>query len=425
VAGQSTFFVQWADNYTGTTTDQAPVPGGDDPTAWLPDEVLEYVLRIIPPYDLEKIHQMGPVCQRWHRVISTCQSFKARRWLGRWAIDRGDLSPLELAMPEGTTAEDLSSTVAVGPDGSMYAGGSQGQVWSWAARTGAPLEPLQFGAHSPASLVSVLTIAADGTIYVASDDLVRVWSNGAHVHTLAGHAGAIVAVACGPGDNVYTAGGDAEIRVWSVMDGTAIRQLKWLTTKPTFIVRVVQLAVSHDGDSVYGASIEPSDDESDLYIRQIIRWSAATGNFMMSICVPSGWDLTSLAVGPKGEVFGGGTDGLLHVCIDNRREWRKVFNACGGLNQLMDEEPVCDVAVSSDGTLASVNSSGDLVVITPDESISDAESPHFWCSHPIIPCYDDDDDDVRPSPRTVAVGGGSTVLVYTDHEDFGPALYMW
>jgi WD40 repeat protein len=86
--------------------------------------------------------------------------------------------------------------------------------------------------------VVALLWGLDGRVYSGSADrTIRVWSgdDGAHLQTLKGHANWITSLAWGPDGKLYSASGDRTIRVWSdggatifKATGSVIRSLAWV-----------------------------------------------------------------------------------------------------------------------------------------------------------------------------------------------------
>jgi len=86
-----------------------PVIGGEDPTEWLPDELIEDILLMLPPQDLWMCVR---VCQRWARLARNAPVNK-RRQEARW-----DAYAVGLIKPRAITGHvSHVRGLAVGPDG--------------------------------------------------------------------------------------------------------------------------------------------------------------------------------------------------------------------------------------------------------------------------------------------------------------------
>jgi hypothetical protein len=104
----------------------APVPSGEDPTAWLPDELLILIV-------LQVGWRRGreAVCRRWRGL---CQDGAVKRqlWDGRWEeYAVGRIQPRQL---HGHCASVYS--VAIGPNEKAYSGSTDSLVRVWSTRTG-------------------------------------------------------------------------------------------------------------------------------------------------------------------------------------------------------------------------------------------------------------------------------------------------
>jgi hypothetical protein len=292
----------------------APVPSGEDPTAWLPDELLILIL-------LQVGWKRGceAVCRRWRGL---CQDVAVKRQLreGRWEeYAAGRLAPRRLHSFCG----DVYS-LAVGPNGKVYCGSSDGLVRVWSTRDGQLLQTLE--GHT--DYVGSLAVAPDGTLYSGSDDCtIRVWSGetGIHLRALRGHTSAVFTLAIGTNGNVFSAGSDdTTVRVWSGHDGTHLYTLAGHTSW----VR----ALATSGGKVYSGS-------GDTTIRV---WSAADGAHLQTLAGHTD-SVSALALGPDGNLFSGSIDGTVRVWCGTDGTHLRTLQC--------DTDRVCSLAVGLDGGL--------------------------------------------------------------------------
>jgi WD40 repeat protein len=233
----------------------APVEKGEDPTLWLPDELLVAIL-LVAPFRSLWAGTCGMVCRRWHGLVTTTPEIQ--KWLrsGRWgAYEAGWITPRVLK-----THRHAVTALAVGSDGAVYAaagttitvwprgvGGASPEVRTFEVDVTADVLVVASGSivlstsqdcvvrsysvqpdgalHTMTGhthLVRALAVGLDGTIYSGSTDrTIRAWS-GAHggcLQTLRGHAKGVRALAVGPDGTLYSAGADSTIRVWSEAGG--------------------------------------------------------------------------------------------------------------------------------------------------------------------------------------------------------------
>jgi WD40 repeat protein len=258
----------------------APIPSGEDPTAWLPDELLILIL-------LHVGWRRGceAVCRRWHGL---CQDVAVKRQLrdGRWEeYAAGRLQPRALHGYWGVVA-----CMALGPNETIYAL-CEHAVRVWSTRDGQLLQTFHGFTSGP------LAVAQDGTLYVAYyDRTVRVWcgQTGNHLRTLTGHTTAIAALAIGANGNVFSGSGDWTVRVWSGRDGAHLRTLVGHTGT------VAALAVGRG--KVYSGS-----DDSTIRV-----WSGDDGAHLQTLTGHTGF-VTALALGPDGTVFSRSWDETVRV----------------------------------------------------------------------------------------------------------------
>jgi WD40 repeat protein len=130
---------------------------------------------------------------------------------------------------------------------------------------------------------------------------IQVWSgvDGTHIRTLSGHRGAVVALAVGSNEKLYSGSFDATIRVWSTRDGAHIQTLEGHTKS------VYALLLGLNGRA-YTAS-----DDSTIRV-----WSGDDGAHLQTLeghtdCV------TSLVWGPEGKLCSASIDGTIRVWSDS------------------------------------------------------------------------------------------------------------
>jgi WD40 repeat protein len=263
----------------------APIPSGDDPTAWLPDELLILIL-------LQVGWRRGceAVCRRWRGL---CQDVALKRqlredWWEEYAAER--LEPRRL---HGHRGGGEVTCLAIGHNGKVYSGSKDDMVRVWSTRGGQLLQTLE--GHM--DWVQTLAVAQDGTLYSGSlDCTVRVWSgeNSIHLRTLSGHTSYVYALAIAANGNVFSGSHDRTVRVWSGLDGTHLHTLVGHTQN------VSALAASRD--KVYSGSL-------DFTIRV---WSATDGAHLQTLTGHTDIVYT-LAFGPDGNLFSGSRDKTVRV----------------------------------------------------------------------------------------------------------------
>jgi WD40 repeat protein len=186
----------------------APASGGQDPTSWLPDELLILILLLLPFETLWRGQYTG-VCRRW-RTLGESGPVQRRKRTGKWeAYAKGWIQPRRL---EGHNARVFC--LAVGLGDSFYAGFYDGTVRVWSG--GDEIRRLE--GHS--EMVLALAVGPDGTVYSGSyDRSIQVWSgeDGTPIRTLSGHRGTVRALAVAPNHKLYSGCVDKSIRVWSTL----------------------------------------------------------------------------------------------------------------------------------------------------------------------------------------------------------------
>jgi hypothetical protein len=228
-----------------------------DPTAWLPDEILEHVLSLLSPVDLVQARYLA-VCRRWRSVGLTTR-MDILRERARWiAYSTSMIAPTALAAHEGVEWSEHAQITAIGPDGTVYSGGVNGAIWVWAPTTHAPLRIL---GTAPGIQITALVVAADGTVFAgATSGTIYAFSgvDGAPLHNWVVANGASVAVlALAPDDTmVYSMTSQLDVTAWSTDLGVAgaLRTLiaPGIGAAVAYWADDASLAVGPDG-TVYGA----------------------------------------------------------------------------------------------------------------------------------------------------------------------------
>jgi WD40 repeat protein len=300
----------------------APIPSGEDPTAWLPDELLILIL-----LQVGWMRGCDAVCRRWRGL---CRDVAVQRQLrdGRWEeYAAGSLAPRELRGDWGNV-----ESLALGPNETVYASCDDYRLRVWSTRDGQLLQTFEGLAQGP------LAVAQDGTLYAAYYNCtVHVLSgeSGVHLRTLRGHTVGIVALAIGANGNVFSGSVDRTIRMWSGRDGAHLHTLAGHTS------RVTTLAVGRD--KVYSGS-------RDTTVRV---WSVDDGKHLQTLTGHTGF-VTALALGPDGTVFSGSRDTTVRVWSgDNGTHLRTL--QCGTAG-------VCSLAVGQDDMLFISNDRGTVQV---------------------------------------------------------------
>jgi WD40 repeat protein len=339
-----------------------------DPTEWLPDELWEEILAMLP-FEVLWSGVCERVCQRWARLMESAP-VKRRKREGRWAaFSAGVIKPREL---EGHT--DSVFALCVGLNGKIYSGSRDKTMRVWSSDSATHLQTLSHTdwvralavGHSldaprtgpivyagsidvpvrawsvvygtllhtfdiPAVRVFALAVGLDGNVYSGSmDGKINVWSGdgGTHLQTLEGHAESVMALAVGLDGKVYSGSEDKTIRVWSGDDGAHVQTLEGHTAK------VMALAVGLDG-KVYSGS-------EDKTIRV---WSGDDGAHLQTL-VGHTARVMAIAVGLDGKVYSGSEDKTIRV-------WSCKDGALLRTLEAADSGGVRSLACGHDGSLFS------------------------------------------------------------------------
>jgi hypothetical protein len=312
----------------------APVIGGQDPTEWLPDELLLMVLERVPFAMLWR-GVCKRVCRRWDRLMKSAAIVRRMRD-GRWAAYKSrEIKPQRLL---GHTR--YASALAVAPDSMLCSGSYDTTIRVWSCKSGAHVQTLRGHTRS----VRALAVGPNGKIYSGSyDKKICVWSSasGTHLQTLVGHVDWVLALAVGRDGKVYSGCQDATVRAWSGDDGSHLQTLVGHTRG------VSALAVGKDG-TIYSGSID----------RTIRAWSGVNGT-RLRMLVGHEDAVLSLAVGLDGRVYSGSGDKTIRV-------WSPVD---GALLQTLEGHSlsVMALAVAPDGKVFSGSNDGTIRVWSGDK----------------------------------------------------------
>jgi hypothetical protein len=263
----------------------APVRKGQDPTLWLPDELLMAILLVVPMASLWK-KQCSLVCRRWAGTVRGV-SVQRRLREGRWEAYAAKWIEPRLI---GRHADFLILALGVGRDGTVYSGDMVGTIKAWGSSSG--VQPL-WSIQAHATQVKAITVCMRGNVYSGSNDrTVGVWSgvDGTHLRTLRGHERWVHAVAVGADNKVYSGSHDCTVRVWSGEDGSHLQTLIGHTSS------VRALAIGRDG-RVYSGS-------GDCTIRV---WAHSDGAHLYTLAGHTD-QVRCLACGPDGIIYSGSQD---------------------------------------------------------------------------------------------------------------------
>lgn len=294
----------------------APVVGGDDPTLWLPDELLFLVLA-----QVGFTKDCTAVCRRWWRLCHD-RRLQNEAWFARWPVyAEGEREPQTLDLMR------FHCTVLYSDGkGKMYCGMNEGTI-TVRADTDGKLVRIIFGLRP----VRAITVGSDGTLYSAGDDTtIQMWSKesgpGQLIRTMEGHEEPVHALAVND-TNIFSGGEDDTIRVWQLSTGHLVRTLRnvggW----------VCSLALGKHGQ-LYSGSEE-----------NVIRVWSATDYTPLRLLEGHTSSVGALTVGRDDTLYSGSDDGIIRV-------WSGLD---GALIQTIDtgERVVEFLALAPNGTLFS------------------------------------------------------------------------
>eukprot|EP00035_Acanthoeca_spectabilis_P017136 m.357590 g.357590 ORF g.357590 m.357590 type:complete len:336 (-) comp16616_c1_seq4:1730-2737(-) len=257
----------------------APLECDEDPTGWLPNELMIMVL-----LHVVFLEECRSVCKRWH-VLCRDHQLKTAMGLSRWkAYADGRRTPQTV-----TGHTDWVYALAVGKEGKVYSGSCDNTVKVWSGSTGALLQTLQGHTNS----VRALAIGHDGNVYSGSYDCtVKVWSghDGALVRTLVGHRSTVYSLAV-DSLHLYSGSSDDTIRVWVCSTAECVHTLRGHTGY------VRALALDNRGKLLYSGS-------SDQTIRV---WTTSEHTHIRTLSGHTS-EIWSMAVGRDGTLFSGSSD---------------------------------------------------------------------------------------------------------------------
>eukprot|EP00035_Acanthoeca_spectabilis_P033333 m.23087 g.23087 ORF g.23087 m.23087 type:complete len:722 (-) comp5901_c0_seq1:372-2537(-) len=357
-----------------------PVEGGVDPTLWLPDEMLLMILQMAPTAALCRAVPL--VCKRWHALMQS-SPLRARLKWARWELFAlGEIRPGHIQISagdgDGDEAEgrhtEQATTLAVGPRGEIWTAGDDAtKVWTQAppdpphqsenrgedgpparlesaavesvasmdedalpvglesgaidsidapptapalaahprarakataaaaARGGVRYRPVDVLAGHGGAVLALAVGPTGAVISGSADRTAKIWCASASTvgcrGTLTGHGGPVRAVVvCGVNTTVYTASDDCSIVAWRRSGGSFVPQRLLGHTD-----RINALALGHDG-TLYSAS-------DDCTVRV---WAGGDGALLRTLTGHSEpvWDVT---VGENNEVYTASDDTLIHV----------------------------------------------------------------------------------------------------------------
>eukprot|EP00035_Acanthoeca_spectabilis_P033516 m.24106 g.24106 ORF g.24106 m.24106 type:complete len:426 (-) comp6027_c0_seq1:128-1405(-) len=197
----------------------APVASGEDPTLWLPDELLLLVLLRVGA-----VQSCALVCTRWRRL---CRDRALDgSWLRRFApYATGQRAPRQLF---GCNRRTIWAMAPLSSDRVLSAG-AEGVIEVYST-PGGVLEQSLYG-HT--GCVRALVVGSDLTLYSgATDATVRIWGVvGKKGHrgkgrTLKGHSSIVNALAVST-THLFSGSDDCSIRVWQLSSGDRVRTLKY------------------------------------------------------------------------------------------------------------------------------------------------------------------------------------------------------
>lgn len=215
----------------------AVVNGGEDPTSWLPDELMIQIL--VQVVHVEGSRTVKAVCRRWQRLCQD-KTVKATASDAQWR-----LYAEEKRKPRFIAGPEIGVLVASIDGNKVYGSAAE---WSlpkdfsikvWSTTDGSLLQTLTGHGNS----VTVLAVGHNGTLYSGSSDwTIRVWcaEKGDHIRTLEGHRNAVDALAVNDA-HVFSGADDCTIRVWACATGETVRVISTDDAYPLTVGRQGQL----------------------------------------------------------------------------------------------------------------------------------------------------------------------------------------
>eukprot|EP00035_Acanthoeca_spectabilis_P008023 m.147507 g.147507 ORF g.147507 m.147507 type:complete len:412 (+) comp14184_c0_seq1:188-1423(+) len=348
---------------------QAPVPSGEDPTRWLPDELVITIMLWVG-----WSRSVMRVCQRWRALLTTPvvrRQLLRSRWEG---YAHGRFKPKSVAVGPGVLS------IAVSQSGQRYIGTKDGLIHVWDDGKSAPDRTLS--GHS--AVVRALALGPDGTVFSGSyDSTVRVWSgeDGHPIRTLKGHSSYVVALAIDGQGVLYSGSSDKTIRVWSCESGIC------LSTLEGHKKGVRALAVGLEGQ-LFSAS-------NDRTIRVWVdceHTRTLTGHTDAVTCLAIGEDRTLLSgsTDTTVRVWSSADLTLLRTLHTESRVWTVAVGACGRVfSGLEDGDVRMDASDGQSLTICSFGSCTRALVFGPNGPLyagfsswygSESEQVHTLCT---------------------------------------------
>ncbi|MDZ8050902.1 MAG: protein kinase domain-containing protein [Aulosira sp. ZfuVER01] len=184
------------------------------------------------------------------------------------------------------------NVVAISPNGkTLVSGSDDNTIKVWNLSTGKVIHTLI--GHSDS--VHTLVISPDGTTLASGsdDNTIKVWNleTGEHLRTLAGHEFWVRSMAISPDGKILASGSfDKTIKLWNLSKGYAIRTLKGDDKT------ITALAISPDGRTLASANRD----------RIIKLWNLSTGKEIRTL-IGHDTTVTSLAISPDGQTLASGS----------------------------------------------------------------------------------------------------------------------
>ena len=350
---------------------QKPPLDGADPTASLPDHVLQHILTYLAVGTLYR--RATRVCKRWNRLAHT----RMIKSLFGFEIKWGDYATKQTQPATLPGGENMFACFALHPDGRMY--GANKANFLISARGADPTALSTMHGHS--NLIRALVLSPDGNrLYSASaDHNIKVWdtNTNALLLTLIGHLSAVTSLAIAPdGLALYSGSAGGNVRVWSTGNGAQLRRVSGVDADPKKSRVVGALAVSPDGQHFWagmqsGIEVFSTADGSRVRIlnghtghvtalvfchrsglvysssrdRTIRVWSADDGSYVRRVDAGLRKHVTTLALSNDGQRLFAGDDTLIRV-------WN-TSNGSSPVVKVNTSGRVFSLALSADGSLYS------------------------------------------------------------------------
>eukprot|EP00035_Acanthoeca_spectabilis_P001191 m.78384 g.78384 ORF g.78384 m.78384 type:complete len:485 (+) comp10705_c0_seq1:165-1619(+) len=317
---------------------QAPVPGGEDPTLWIPDEILFLIL-------LTVVH-VSPcvrVCRRWNALCRDPAIAKLR-WMSRWDLySMGQQLPKALnRLPNRILNPQIVLAIGGGATGVTTIAVAQGAnaendddlivdrtlppakiltVWR-ENQTGFAKMPVIEAKGSDALEVSAVVVCPRGGVYVAGarrqgrgEDCVQRWTMGGDgVYRMVqafdgGHRSRIESIVVVE-DRLYSGSFDRTVVCWDCSTGKVIGLLRGHIAAIRALAAVSVADVSGCSVATTGGDETVLCSGSDDTV--ICVWSLRTRTLLRPLLGHTG-KVLALAAGDRGELVSGSTDRSIRV----------------------------------------------------------------------------------------------------------------